>query len=290
LRPTTKVTAMPSVLVTGAARGIGKAIVEHLGSSGWDVVAGVRSEEDANAITKVYPQRVSAVILDITNADHIARLHDSLPERLDAVVNNAGVAVGGPVEIVSADDWRKVFDTNVVGQLAVTQAVLPRLRESRGRLLFISSVNGRIATPMLGPYSASKFALEAACDALRVELKAWGIPVVLIEPAQTDTDMWRTAGDMVLQIESEMSAEHRVLYASHIAGMKKFVPTARKMASPTRKVVAVVDEALTARRPKARYVVALLPKVQAAVVPRLPVAVRDRVMAMLVGLPRRPRG
>jgi NAD(P)-dependent dehydrogenase (short-subunit alcohol dehydrogenase family) len=290
LRPTTKVTAMPSVLVTGAARGIGKAIVEHLGSSGWDVVAGVRSEEDANAITKVYPQRVSAVILDITNADHIARLHDSLPERLDAVVNNAGVAVGGPVETVSADDWRKVFDTNVVGQLAVTQAVLPRLRESRGRLLFISSVNGRIATPMLGPYSASKFALEAACDALRVELKAWGIPVVLIEPAQTDTDMWRTAGDMVLQIESEMSVEHRELYASHIAGMKKFVPTARKMASPTRKVVAVVDEALTARRPKARYVVALLPKVQAAVVPRLPVAVRDRVMAMLVGLPRRPRG
>jgi NAD(P)-dependent dehydrogenase (short-subunit alcohol dehydrogenase family) len=281
---------MPSVLVTGAARGIGKAIVEHLGSSGWDVVAGVRSEEDANAITKVYPQRVSAVILDITNADHIARLHDSLPERLDAVVNNAGVAVGGPVETVSADDWRKVFDTNVVGQLAVTQAVLPRLRESRGRLLFISSVNGRIATPMLGPYSASKFALEAACDALRVELKAWGIPVVLIEPAQTDTDMWRTAGDMVLQIESEMSAEHRELYADHIAGMKKFVPTARKMASPTRKVVAVVDEALTARRPKARYVVALLPKVQTAVVPRLPVAVRDRLMAMLVGLPRRPRG
>jgi NAD(P)-dependent dehydrogenase (short-subunit alcohol dehydrogenase family) len=281
---------MPSVLVTGAARGIGKAIVEHLASSGWDVVAGVRSEEDANAVTKVYPQRVSAVILDITNADHIARLQDSLPKRLDAVVNNAGVAVGGPVETVSADDWRKVFDTNVVGQLAVTQAVLPRLRESRGRLLFISSVNGRIATPMLGPYSASKFALEAACDALRVELKAWGIPVVLIEPAQTDTDMWRTAGDMVLQIESEMSAEHRELYADHIAGMKKFVPTARKMASPTRKVVAVVDEALTARRPKARYVVALLPKVQAAVVPRLPVAVRDRMMAMLVGLPRRPRG
>src|SRR4051794_40594127 len=158
---------MPSVLVTGAARGIGKAIVEHLASSGWDVVAGVRSEEDANAITKVYPQRVSAVILDITNADHIARLQDSLPKRLDAVVNNAGVAVGGPVETVSPDDWRKVFDTNVVGQLAVTQAVLPRLRESRGRLLFLSSVNGRIATPMLGPYSASKFALEAACDALR---------------------------------------------------------------------------------------------------------------------------
>jgi NAD(P)-dependent dehydrogenase (short-subunit alcohol dehydrogenase family) len=281
---------MPSVLVTGAARGIGKAIVEHLASAGWDVIAGVRSEEDAAAITNVDPQRVSAVILDITNADHIAKLPDALPNRLDALVNNAGVAVGGPVETVSVDDWRNILEVNVIGQFAVTQAVLPRLRESGGRVLFVSSVNGRIATPMLGPYSASKFALEAGCDALRVELSAWGIPVVLIEPAQTDTDMWRTAGDMVLQIEADMSQEHRDLYARHIAGMKKFVPTARKMASPTTKVVAVVEEALTARRPRARYVVALLPKLQAAVVPNLPTALRDRIMTMLVGLPRRPRG
>ena len=281
---------MPSVLVTGAARGIGRAIVEHLASSGWDVIAGVRSEKDATAITKVDPQRVSAVILDITNADDIAKLADALPKRLDAVVNNAGVAVGGPVETVTPDDWRNILEVNVIGQFAVTRAILPRLRESRGRVLFISSVNGRIATPMLGPYSASKFALEAGCDALRVELKAWDIPVVLIEPAQTDTDMWRTAGDMVLQIEEDMSPEHRELYAKHLAGMKKFVPTARKMASPTTKVVAVVEEALTARRPRARYVVALLPKVQAAVVPNLPTALRDRIMTMLVGLPRRPRG
>ncbi|MGZ6993371.1 MAG: SDR family oxidoreductase, partial [Ilumatobacteraceae bacterium] len=98
---------MPSVLVTGAARGIGRAIVEHLASTGWDVIAGVRSDEDANAITKVDPQRISAVILDITNADDIARLPDALPNRLDAVVNNAGVAIGGPVETVTPEDWRK---------------------------------------------------------------------------------------------------------------------------------------------------------------------------------------
>jgi NAD(P)-dependent dehydrogenase (short-subunit alcohol dehydrogenase family) len=280
---------MPTVLVTGAARGIGKAIVEHLASTGWDVVAGVRSDEDAAAVTKIAPQRVSAVILDITNAEHLAALADALPERLDAVVNNAGVAVGGPVETVTPEEWRKVLDVNVVGQFAVTRAVLPKLRESRGRALFISSVNGRIATPMLGPYSASKFALEAGCDALRVELRGWGVSVVLIEPAQTDTDMWRTAGDMVEQIEADMSADDRALYAAHIAGMKKFVPRARKLASPTSKVVAVVDEALTARRPRARYVVALLPKLQTAIVPRLPAPVWDRLMTALVGLPR-PRG
>ena len=281
---------MPTVLVTGAARGIGKAIVEHLASTGWDVIAGVRREEDANAITKVDPQRVSAVILDITDADHIAKLADALPPRLDAVVNNAGVAVGGPIETVTPDDWRNILEVNVIGQFAVARAVLPKLRESRGRILFISSVNGRIATPMLGPYSASKFALEAGCDALRVELRGWGVSVVLIEPAQTDTDMWRTAGDMVAQIEADMSPDDRDLYAKHIAGMKKFVPRARKMASPTTKVVAVVQEALTARRPRARYVVALMPKIQTVLVTNMPVALRDRLMTMMVGLPRRPRG
>ncbi len=281
---------MPSVLVTGAARGIGRAIVDHLATSGWDVIAGVRSDRDADALTKAHPQRVSVVILDVTDAGHIAKLTKSLPERLDAVVNNAGIAVAGPIETVSADDWREQLEVNVVGQFAVTQAVLPQLRKAQGRVLFISSVNGRIATPMLGPYSASKFALEAAADALRVELRAWSIPVVLIEPAQTDTDMWRTADDMVLQVEAGMSPAYRDLYAKHIAGMKKFVPRARKLASPTDKVVAVVEEALTARRPKARYVVSLLPKLQTALVTNMPAALRDQLMGFMVGLPRRPRG
>jgi len=280
---------MPSVLVTGAARGIGRAIVDHLASTGWDVIAGVRTDQDADAITKAHPQRVSAVILDITDAGHIAKLAKSLPERLDAVINNAGIAVAGPVETVSPDRWREQLEVNVIGQLAVTQAVLPQLRKARGRVLFVSSVNGRIATPMLGPYSASKFALEAAADALRIELRAWGISVVLIEPAQTDTDMWRTAEDMALEVEAGMSPAHRDLYAKHIVGMKKFVPRARKMASPTDKVVAVVEEALTARRPKARYVVALLPKIQTVLVTNMPVALRDRLMGFMVGLPRRPR-
>jgi len=280
---------MPSVLVTGAARGIGRAIVDHLASTGWDVIAGVRTDQDADAVTKAHPQRVSAVILDITDAGHIAKLAKSLPERLDAVINNAGIAVAGPVETVSPDSWREQLEVNVIGQFAVTQAVLPQLRKARGRVLFVSSVNGRIATPMLGPYSASKFALEAAADALRVELRAWGISVVLIEPAQTDTDMWRTAGDMVLEVEAGVSPAHRDLYAKHIAGMKKFVPRARKMASPTDKVVAAVVEALTARRPKARYVVALLPKIQIMLVTNMPAALRDRLMGFMVGLPRRPR-
>jgi NAD(P)-dependent dehydrogenase (short-subunit alcohol dehydrogenase family) len=281
---------MPSVLVTGAARGIGRAIVDHLASSGWDVIAGVRSEQDAAAVTNSHPQRVSAVILDITDAGHIAKLAKSLPDRLDAVVNNAGVAVAGPIETVTPDDWREQLEVNVIGQVAVTQAVLPQLRKSRGRIVFISSLNGRISMPLFGPYCASKFALEAAADALRLELRTWGIPVVVIEPAQTDTDMWRTADDEVLKTEEAMAPEHRALYAQHLKGMKKLVPRSQRMAVPTDKVVAVVEEALTARRPRARYVVGLGPKLQVALVTNMPTPLRDRLMSMMVGLPRRPRG
>jgi NAD(P)-dependent dehydrogenase (short-subunit alcohol dehydrogenase family) len=156
---------MPSVLVTGASRGIGKSIVEHLASRGWDVIAGVRSQQDAKAVAKANPQRISAVNLDVTSAEDIAALDGSLPERLDGIVNNAGIAVGGAMETLRPDEWRKQLEINVIGQLAVTQAVIPRLRQSGGCVVFISSVNGRLSMPLIGAYAASKFALEAAADA-----------------------------------------------------------------------------------------------------------------------------
>jgi NAD(P)-dependent dehydrogenase (short-subunit alcohol dehydrogenase family) len=276
---------MPSVLVTGAARGIGKSIVEHLSSRGWDVIAGVRSQQDAEAIANANPQRVSAVILDFTSADDIAALEGALPERLDAIVNNAGIAVGGPMEAVSADEWRKQLEINVIGQLAVTQAVIPRLRKSGGRIVFISSVNGRLSMPLIGAYCASKFALEAAADALRMELRPWHIPVVIVEPAQTDTDMWRTADTMIEQTEAALTAEQRTLYAKHIAGMKKRIPVSQKIAVPAEKVSAVVEEALTARRPRARYIVGLANKVQVALVTNLPTRARDRLLRVVSGQP-----
>lgn len=276
---------MPSVLVTGASRGIGKAIVEHLASRGWDVIAGVRSERDADAVTALNPQRVSSVILDVTNAQHIDALATSLPARLDAIVNNAGIVVSGPMEAVTSDEWRKQLEINVIGQLAVTQEVLPRLRESRGRIVFISSVNGKLAMPLIGAYCASKFALEAAADALRMELRPWHIPVVLVEPAQTDTDIWRTADTMAEQTEAALTPEHRALYARHIAGMRKAIPMTQKTAVPAEKVSAVVEEALTARRPRARYVVGAGPKLQVALMTNLPTAVRDRVLRRVSGQP-----
>lgn len=278
---------MPSVLVTGAGRGIGLAITQHLAATGWDVIAGVRSEADAAAVVALAPQRISAVILDVTSDDDIDALAAALPDRLDAVVNNAGIVVAGPVEMLTPADWRKQFDVNVVGQFAVTAALLPKLRASRGRVVFISSVNGQLSAPMLGAYAASKFALEAGAEALRIELRPWGVPVVVVEPAQTDTDMWRKADDMVAELEGATSASHHALYSRHIAGMKKMIPLSRKMAVDPAKVVAVVEEALTARRPKARYIVGLGPKLQAALMTNIPASVRAFLLAKVFGVPRR---
>jgi NAD(P)-dependent dehydrogenase (short-subunit alcohol dehydrogenase family) len=276
---------MPSVLVTGAARGIGRSIAEHLANQGWDVIAGVRTQLDADAITAANPQRISAVLLDVTDDAQLDQLEATLPARLDAVVNNAGVVVAGPMEAVTTADWRKQLDVNVIGQLAVTRAVLPRLRRSRGRVVFISSVNGQLAFPMMGAYCASKFALEAAAEALRMELRPWGISVVVVEPAQTDTDMWHTAPAMVAETEAAFSPAHRELYARHIAGFKKRIPLSQKMAVPPEKVSAVVERALTTKRPRPRYVVGAAPKVQAALMTKLPIAVRDRVLRMVAGQP-----
>ena len=272
---------MPRVLITGASRGIGKSIAMYLAGRGWDVIAGVRTENDAQALAQV--PRVSTVLLDVTDDDQVAALPDAIPGPLDAVVNNAGIAVSGPLEALSPAELRHQFEVNVVGQLAVTAAVLPLLRESRGRILFISSVNGRISLPLLGAYSASKFALEAAADALRVELRPWGIRVSVIQPAQTDTDLWRKADQSVDEMEAAMSARHRALYAKHIAGMRKSIPISRRLAVHPDKVAAVVEKALTAASPRPRYPVGVGPALQMALLPKVPTRLRDSLLSRMFG-------
>lgn len=279
---------MPSVLVTGASRGIGRSIVMHLADSGWDVVAGVRNEQDAAEVVAENPARISAVILDVTDAKQVGALRDSLGDRLDAVVNNAGIVVPGPLEAIQPEDLRRQFDVNVIGHLAVTQAVLPLLRESQGRIVFISSLNGRIAVPLMGAYCASKFALEGAADVLRMELAPWNIPVIVVQPTQTDTDMVRNADAMVEQTEAAMGAEYRDLYARHIDGMKKFIGKFHLSAVPAGNVAAAVVDALTARKPRARYIVGIrhqFPTLQAVILPNLPAAARDRLLRRLGSQP-----
>jgi NAD(P)-dependent dehydrogenase (short-subunit alcohol dehydrogenase family) len=278
---------MASVLVTGAARGIGRATVARLAAHGWDVLAGVRREEDVGAVGGIDPARVRPVILDLTAPEHLAGLSAALPARLDAVVANAGIAVGGPLEALRLEDLRRQLEVNLVGQLALAQAVLPALRESRGRIVFVSSLSGRIASPSMGAYVASKFALEGMADSLRLELAPWRVRVVLVEPAQTDTDLWQGAEAQLEADVARLRTDRRELYARHIDGARRAIPRMQRMAAPVEGAAATIERALTARRPRARYVVGRGPRAQAILAGLTPTPVLDIVLRAGGGVPWR---
>jgi NAD(P)-dependent dehydrogenase (short-subunit alcohol dehydrogenase family) len=281
---------VPSVLISGAGRGIGRATALRLARAGWTVYAGVRRVEDGEALVAAATGGdVLPVQLDVTSDAQIAALDGELPDRLDAIVNNAGIVVSGPLETLSAADLREQFEVNVVGAVALTNLVLPRLREARGRIIFVSSLSGIVSTPMTGAYNASKFALEAIADAWRLELRPWGVSVALVEPAMTDTDLWRNAPETLEAETAEMSAEHRELYGEHLEGMRKTIPRIQKMAKPVDGVAAAIEKALTAAKPKARYPVGIDVRVQAALSGVTPDRVKDAAFGRLTGTPAKKR-
>jgi NAD(P)-dependent dehydrogenase (short-subunit alcohol dehydrogenase family) len=280
-----KLADMPSLLLTGAARGIGRATALRLAAAGWDVYAGVRNAADGETLAADAPSgAITPIVLDVTDAAQLATLDELLPQRLNAVVNNAGIVVGGPLEAVALDELRRQFEVNVVGPVAVTQAVLPRLRAARGRIVFVSSVGGRVVSPLLGPYSASKYAIEAVADTLRLELRQWGVKVSLIEPGAIETDMWRNALATADETEAALSAEHRELYDRHLSGIRATITRVSKQTSPADKVAAAIERALTSSRPRARYVVGIDARVQLAL-SALPTPASDAAFAKLTGMP-----
>src|SRR4051795_3802575 len=220
---------MPSVLVTGAGRGIGLAITEHMSKRGWDVYATARSDSALNSLDRL--SNVHAIPLDIADRASIAKLSDQLPTALNGVVNSAGIVVNGPVEGLSLDDLSRQLDVNVTAQVAVTQAVLPKIREARGRVVFMSSVSGLITTPGTGAYNASKYAIESLGDALRMELRPWKIRVSLIEPGPIRTDMWGDGVDDYDRMTKRLTDENRELYASHLGGSRKLMGRMQKLAA-----------------------------------------------------------
>jgi NAD(P)-dependent dehydrogenase (short-subunit alcohol dehydrogenase family) len=267
----------PSVLVTGAGRGIGRAITERMSGRGWDVYATARSADALSSLERI--PNVHAVPLDITDRSAIAGLADRLPAALNGVVNNAGIIVNGPVEALSLDDLSRQLEVNVTAQIGVTQAVLPKIRAGHGRVVFMSSVSGLITLPGAGGYSASKYAVESLADALRMELRPWQIPVSLIEPGPTRTDMWADMLDEYDRMVAGLSDEHRELYAAHLAGNRKLLTRMQKFVGDPKKVVKAVDHALTAKHPKRRYLCDNLSRVQKVVVGLTPTAVNDAVFS-----------
>jgi NAD(P)-dependent dehydrogenase (short-subunit alcohol dehydrogenase family) len=284
--------AVSSVLISGVSRGIGRATALRLAAAGWTVYGTVRQVADGEALVAEAGAGGGEIVplqLDVSSDTQIAALDGALPDRLDAIVNNAGIVVSGPLETLSADQLREQFEVNVVGAVALTTMVLPRLRASQGRIVFVSSLSGIVSTPMTGAYNASKFALEAIADAWRLELRPWGIAVSLVEPAMTDTDLWRKAPETLEAEAAEMSAEHRDLYGEHLDGMRKTVPRIQKMAKPVEGVAATIERALTATRPRARYPVGVDVRVQAALSGLTPDRVKDAAFGRLTGTPAKKR-
>lgn len=254
-----RTTTDSAVLVTGAARGIGEACALALDGLGHRVFAGVRSDADGVALRERASERLTPVRLDVTDPDQIAAAAAIIDETtagagLAGVVNNAGVAIAGALEFLPIDKLRRQLEINVVGQVAVMQAVMPALRRAGGRVVFIGSVAGRSALPFTGAYAASKFALEAIADSLRVELRPFGIHVVIVEPGVIATPIWETsirAGDQILD---RMPPEAEKYYGRLIAAVRRLAE--RGMGGlPPSAVADVVVRALTATPPKTRYVV-----------------------------------
>jgi NAD(P)-dependent dehydrogenase (short-subunit alcohol dehydrogenase family) len=273
---------VPSVLITGASRGIGRVTAVKLAQDGWQVHATVRRGEDGEAL-RAQDARITPVQLDLTDTDAIAKLPEAVGGRLDAVVNNAGIVVPGPIEALAPDQLRHQLEVNVVAQVAVTQAVLPLLRSSRGRVVFISSISGRVASPLLGAYGASKFALEAIGDALRAELRPWGIKVILVEPGSVDTDIWRRADETAAEVEAELSPEHRRLYESQLQGVRRLSRQIQGRTMAPEKVADTVHAALSDDRPRARYLVGLDAYAQLLGSRTLPTPVWDAIVARVTG-------
>ncbi|HVQ58189.1 MAG TPA: SDR family NAD(P)-dependent oxidoreductase [Solirubrobacterales bacterium] len=278
---------MRAVLVTGASTGIGRATALRLDAAGWRVFAGVRKAEDAESLRGEASERLQPIFIDVTDAGQIAaaaeRIEAEAGEGLAGLVNNAGLAVPSPLETIPIEDFRHQVEVNLTGQVAVTQALLPSLRKGSGRIVFISSIGGRIAFPMTGAYHAAKFGVEAVGDVFRQELRSWDIPVSIVEPGSIDTPIWER-GERTADEIGGRSPQREALYGRAIERYREVVRQTAERGIPPEKVARVIEHALSAKRPRTRYLVGLDAKAQARLKPLIPTRVFDRIVARAMGL------
>ncbi len=247
-----------AVVITGASTGIGHASALHLASLGFKVFAGVRREEDAERLRAAANGRIEPVQIDVTDQASIesaaGRVREATGGRIAGLVNNAGIAVPGPLEHLPIDEFRRQIEVNLTGQVAVTQSFLPMLRPGRGRIVNIGSIGGRVGMPLLGPYAASKHAMEGLTDSLRRELRPSGIEVSIIRPGPIATEIWQRGNTKADELLERMPAaqEH---YGTVIAGARAGAAQRMKEAIPPQEVAEVVAHALTSDKPRTRYLV-----------------------------------
>jgi NAD(P)-dependent dehydrogenase (short-subunit alcohol dehydrogenase family) len=271
-----------TVVVTGSSTGIGLATAGMLAAQGFSVLAGVRADADADRLRALHPG-IAPVHLDVTAADHVAALADQVADlRLVGLVNNAGIAVPGAVELLTTDDWRRQFEVNVFGLAAVTRALIPRLVEARGRIVNVSSIAGFLAPPMLGAYAASKHALEGLSDALRRELGATGVRVVVVEPGDVVTPIWTKGQTEAEQLVERAPLDVQARYADLVAAVMARSRTAMRTGMPVDDVARAVLEALTADKPRTRYPVGREARIMARARHVVPDRAVDRIVRRLL--------
>jgi NAD(P)-dependent dehydrogenase (short-subunit alcohol dehydrogenase family) len=285
-----EVTASPEVgeiaVITGASTGMGAATARELARRGFHVLAGVRRDVDADAIRT---PGIEPVIIDITNPDHIRALaarvnEDPQGRALRALVNNAAIQANVPIEAFAIDEWRRMFEVNLFGQIAVTQALLPALIRSKGRVVNISSVGGKIAMATYGPYAGTKFALEAVSDSLRREIAPSGVQVVVVEPGAVRTEMLGRAIATAHELVSAMTPEQSQRYGGLVHAVNTQAVSSTRSGMPVDAAAKVIAKAVTARKPRTRYTIGR----DAALLTRLARILPDRALDRVFAAALRP--
>ena len=276
--------ATGTIVVTGASSGIGRATALRLAARGHRVLAGVRRDADGQALV-AQDATIEPIVLDVTDSAHVAALGERVAGTpLTGLVNNAGIAVAGPLEAVPLDELRRQYEVNVFGQIAVTQAVLPAVRAGVGRIVNIGSIGGRVATPFIGPYSSSKGAVRNLTAVLRRELAPWGIHVALVEPGAIATPIWTKGEEGADATIAALSPQASKLYARQLDALRAATRRIAASAVPPERAVEAIEHALTARRPRALYTVGTDARVQAALHAALPARAFDALIARAMRL------
>jgi NAD(P)-dependent dehydrogenase (short-subunit alcohol dehydrogenase family) len=280
---------MGAVFITGASTGIGEACALHLDKLGYRVFAGIRKSADGESLRRRASERLVPLRLEIADETEIGQASQRVIEALDGkglagLVNNAGIVVGGMLEFLPLDALRRQLEINVIGQIAVTQALLPSLRKARGRIVNMGSLSGLISTPFTGAYCASKFALEALTDALRMELQPWKIHVSIVEPGFIQTPIVSKSLAAADDLRTQLPAEAFELYGPALRAVRDATEREAAKGASTEVVVKAVVHALTARRPRPRYVVGNQKGFQISLARALPDRCRDALILRRLGL------
>ncbi|WP_436792580.1 SDR family oxidoreductase [Actinospongicola halichondriae] len=276
---------MANVFITGTSSGIGEDAALRLDRLGHTVFAGVRRIEDGEALAARASSGLTPVVCDVADETSIAAALEIIDaavgsEGLQGIVNNAGVARAGPLEHLPVDEWRSQFEVNVFGQVAVTRGAIPMIRRGNGRICFVGSVSGRMGSPLMGPYSGSKFAIEGIAQSLREELRPWDIEVSVVEPGPIKTAIWAKGHAYASEMEARLGPEAMDQYRDQIEGAVKGIDNNERIGASTSKTSDAIEHALFASRPKHRYLVGTPAKLAGPLTRLLP----DKALGALMRL------